>query len=115
MNFNELPQFQKEFKQLKKKYRSLSEDMALFRNIVSIVPLGNSKRFKKLHQADDLYVMKARLVCRYLKDDSLRIIYAYQASMELIEFIELYFKGDKQNHDMGRIREHLKQYVSHAV
>ncbi len=35
--------------------------------------------------------------------------------MELIEFIELYFKGDKENHDIGRICEHLKQYGSHAV
>ncbi len=115
MNFNELPQFQKEFKQLTKEYRSLSQDLEQFRKIVLAVPSSKGKHFHTLHEADGLYILKARLFCKYLRGSSLRIIYAYQASMELIEFIELYFKGDKENHDIGRICEHLKQYGSHAV
>ncbi len=33
----------------------------------------------------------------------IRIIYAYYESEDVIEFIEIYFKGDKANEDKKRI------------
>lgn len=33
----------------------------------------------------------------------IRIIYAYIADKDRLEFIEMYFKGDKENEDKGRI------------
>jgi len=110
MNFNELPKFQKEFKRLRRKYKSLSEDLQEFCNVVSVVPLGNSKHFNVITQTELLYIIKARFFCRYLKGTSLRIIYSYFEQEQRIEFIELYFKGDKENEDRERIREYLKNY-----
>jgi len=108
MNFNKLPEFQKEFKRLGKKYKSLSDDLQEFCNVVSAVPLGNSKHFKVITQTELFCVLKARLFCRYLKGTSLRIVYSYFEREQRIEFIELYFKGDKENEDRERIKEYLK-------
>jgi hypothetical protein len=33
----------------------------------------------------------------------IRIIYAYYENEDVIEFIEIYFKGDKENEDKNRI------------
>ena len=108
MNFNELPEFTKECKRLAKKYKSLPNDLQEFRNVVSVVPLGNSKHFNIVTQTESVKIVKARLFCRYLRGSSLRIIYAYIEDKKRIEFIEIYFKGNKKNEDRERIRQYLK-------
>lgn len=108
MNFDELPEFEKEIKRLGKKYKSLPDDLREFCNVVSVVPLGNSKHFNVITQTELFCVVKARLFCRYLKGTSkLRIIYSYFEQEKRIEFIEVYFKGDKENEDRERIKEYL--------
>ena len=108
MNFDELPEFKKECKRLARKYRSLSEDLKEFRKVVSVIPLGNSKHFTVIEQIDVLRIVKARLFCRYLKGSSLRVIYSYSERVQRIEFIEIYYKGDKENEDRKRIQQYLK-------
>jgi len=110
ITFDELPEFQKDCKRLGKKYKSLIDDLKEFRNVVSIVPLGNSKHFIIITQIKVLYIVKARLFCRYLKGSSLRVIYAYFEQEQRIEFIEAYFKGDKENENHDRIMEYLNSY-----
>ncbi len=110
MSFDELPEFQKELKRLARKYKSLPEDLQEFRNVVSAVPLGNSRHFSVITQTEDLYIVKARLFCRYLKGSSLRIMYSYFAQEQRIEFIELYFKGDRENENRDRIKEYLQSH-----
>lgn len=112
MNFNELPEFQKEYKRLGKKYKSLANDLKEFRNVVSVIPFGNSKHFNVITQNEVFCIVKARLFCRYLKGSSLRIIYAYCGQEQRIEFIELYFKGDKENEDRARIEDYVKKNQS---
>ena len=109
MNFDELPEFQKECKRLAGKYRSLPEDLKEFRKVVSVIPLGNSKHFSVITRNNDLRIVKARLFCRYLKGSSLRVIYSYSEREQRIEFIEIYFKGDKENEDRKRIRQYLSR------
>ena len=108
MNFDELPEFKKECKRLARKYRSLSEDLKEFRKVVSVIPLENSKHFAVIEQNDVLRIVKARLFCRYLKGSSLRVIYSYSERAQRIEFIEIYYKGDKENEDRKRIQQYLK-------
>jgi len=110
ITFDELPEFQKDCKRLGKKYKSLIDDLKEFRNVVSIVPLGNSKHFIIITQIKVLYIVKARLFCRYLKGSSLRVIYAYFEQEQRIEFIEVYFKGNKENENHDRIMEYLNSY-----
>jgi len=108
MNFNEIPEFSKEFKYKAKKYLSLVRDLEMFKKIISKFPLGNGKHFAVITIRDDIKIMKARLFCEYLSKSSLRIIYSYRERESLIEFLELYFKGDKSNEDRERIKEYLK-------
>ncbi len=109
-SFNELPKFSKEFKRFLKKYRSLSDDLVEFKRIVSVIPLGNSKHFSVITKIERRIIVKARLFCRYLKGSSLRIIYAFHCQSCKIDFIEIYFKGEKENEDYERIKEYLKNF-----
>lgn len=112
MRFNELSQFSKEFKQLSKKYLSLAGDLDEFKKIVAAIPLGNGKHFNIITRSGGAVIIKARLFCRYLKGSSLRIIYSYIQERNTIEFIELYFKGNKENEDHERIKQYLFQMKS---
>ena len=109
MNFEEMPEFIKDFKKLGKKYRSLPEDMKQFRKIVLKFPLGSKKHFNVLKSLDGLSIVKARLSCQYLKGSSLRIVYAYCETKGKIEFIEIYSKSDKQREDRKRLRSYISQ------
>ncbi|HEC93801.1 MAG TPA: hypothetical protein ENI56_00270 [Candidatus Kaiserbacteria bacterium] len=110
ISFNELPEFHKELKRFGKKYKSLPNDLQEFCNVVSTVPLGNSKHFNVITQTEILHIVKARLFCRYLKGSSFRIIYSYFEQGQQIEFLELYFKGDKECKNRERIKKYLKNY-----
>ena len=85
-----------------------SEDLKEFRKVVSVIPLGNSKHFTVMERNDVLCIVKARLFCRYLKGSSLRVVYSYSERAQRIEFIEIYYKGDKENEDRKRIQQYLK-------
>ena len=110
MTFDERPEFEKERKRLARKYRSLSEDLREFRNVVSVAPLGNQKHFVVIARDENVHVVKARLFCRYLKGSSLRVIYSYFEQEQRIEFIEIYYKGDKENEDRQRVKEYLTRH-----
>ena len=108
MNFSELPEFRKEFKRLARKYKSLPDDLREFCSVVSSIPLGNGKHFAVIAQTERIHIIKVRFFCRCLKGSSLRIVYARLEKKQRIEFIELYYKGDKENEDCERIKDYLK-------
>ena len=115
MNFKNTAEFQKDFKRLSKKFRSLASDLIEFKKILNEAPLGIGKHFNVITKTDYLYVIKARFFCKSLKEKDLRVIYAYIENHQIIEmvgidFIELYFKGDKENEDRERIKEYLKNF-----
>ena len=107
-NFNELPVFSKEFKQFAKKYKSLPDDLKEFKRVLAAIPLGTGKHFNVVTKNEQRVIVKARFFCRYLKGSSLRIIYGYRENSAAIDFIEIYFKGDKENENRDRIAEYLK-------
>ena len=110
---HKLSEFEKDFKKLKKRFRTLESDLNNFINtqlkmfhkldidnkgIVEIQGLG----------IEYLKIYKARkFACRSLKGtgsrSGIRIIYAYYPDLDKIEFIEIYYKGDKENEDSERI------------
>lgn len=115
MNFENTAEFQKDFKRLSKKFKSLDGDLFEFKKILSESPLGIGKHFNVITKIDHLYVVKARFFCKSLKKKDLRVIYAYIENHQIIEmvgieFIELYFKGDKKNEDRERIKEYLRSH-----
>lgn len=110
----EWPEFQRDFKKLLKKFRSLKEDFATFKKVslkayhklgetnVGIVPVSDLGI-----QNPKIYKVK-KFACRALRgrgaQSGMRIIYACFQDRDKIEFIEIYFKGDTENEDRERIK-----------
>lgn len=113
--FNEvkpLPEFDKDLRKLKK-FRTLKDDLDIFTekqlNLFHKLGIDN----KGIVQISNLgiecpKIYKARkFACRALKGkgsaSGIRVIYAYFEVEDRIEFIEIYYKGDKENEDRERI------------
>lgn len=114
-----LPEFEKDFKKLLKKFRTLEEDLEIFiktelnlyhklgidnKGILQIPGLGmeNPKTYKA-----------KKFACRSLKgkgvQSGIRVIYAYYEKEDKVELIEIYYKGDKENEDRERILKYYKK------
>ncbi len=105
--FNKLPEFEKELKQLSKKYRSLICDISDFEDIIKNNPTGFGKNFVIIHSSPNVKIVKARIACESLQNRNIRIIYAYHNDCFEFMYIEVYFKGDKANEDKSRIKKYL--------
>lgn len=113
MNFKQTDEFTKDFKHYFKRYKTLLDDIEELKKVLNIQPLGIGRNFAVITKQNNVTIVKARLFCRSLKKNSLRLIYVYINncnSIELIaiEFVELYFKGDKENEDHKRIKRYLR-------
>ena len=117
-----LGEFEKDLKKLLKKFRTLEEDLETFiknqlnlyhklrinnRGIFPISDLGIS--YPKIFKAK-------KFACRSLKGkgvaSGIRIIYAYFEQEDVIELVEIYYKGEKENEDRHRV---LRNYRDRAV
>jgi len=113
-----LPEFEKDFKRLLKKFGTLEEDLQVFieKQLNLLHKLGQDNRgcirISGLGiQYPEIY--KARkFPCRSLKGtgamSGIRVIYAYYPQEDIIELIEIYYKGDKENEDRSRILQKYK-------
>ena len=109
-HFSQLPEFEKEFSKLSKRYRSLSEDIKIFESFIAENPTGLGKNFTIIHSADNIKIVKVRMMCKSLKNRSIRVIYCSHNDRVTFVHIEIYFKGDKENEDRTRIEKYLKNF-----
>jgi mRNA-degrading endonuclease RelE of RelBE toxin-antitoxin system len=108
-----LVEFEKDLKRLSKKFRTLEGDLQTF--IQKQLYLYHKLRIdnKGIFPISDLgisypIILKAKkFACRSLKGkgvaSGIRIIYAYFDQEDVIELIEIYYKGEKENEDRKRI------------
>lgn len=106
--FEHLPEFERELKRLAGKYRSLPDDLSRLEKILVLNPMGIGTNFIIIHRQENIIVVKTRLACNSLKKRSIRIIYAHNVLAATITYLELYYKGDKDNEDRERIKEYLR-------
>jgi len=106
-------QCENEFKQLRKKYRTLADDLERFCKFTLKLenddnfPASN-KNYTLLKQTESVSVFKARMACISLRGNKFRIVYArHEASIEII-VIELYTKNQKEREDQQRIEDYLR-------
>lgn len=111
-HFKQLPEFEKELKKLSKKYQTLHQDLKTLEKVLNSQPTGIGKNFTILHYSEEVILVKTRLACKSLRDRSMRVIYAYHNQTVTFVYIELYFKGNKESEDAGRIAEYLKKNSS---
>ncbi|MGB3922177.1 MAG: hypothetical protein WBL19_02795 [Minisyncoccia bacterium] len=106
--FKSSPEFEKELKRLKEKYKSLDGDLRNLEDILSVRPTGGGKNFKIIHHSEKFKIVKVRLACRSLHKRSLRVIYAHHVEEVTFLYIEIYNKGDKENENHERIKDYIK-------
>jgi mRNA-degrading endonuclease RelE of RelBE toxin-antitoxin system len=111
------PAFEKDLKGLKKRFRTLDEDLEVFIRHsltplhVDQLPNDGIVRINGLGlEAPEIYKVK-KFACKALKGkgamSGIRMTYAWIAGSKTVELIEIYYKGDKENEDRERI---LKLY-----
>ena len=115
-----LNEFDREFKKLLKRFKTLDEDLNNFIKFqlnlthkLNIIEKKNIVRISNLN-IDSPKIYKARrFACKSLKGkgarSGIRIIYAYYEENDIIEFIEIYHKAKKANEDRDRIIEYYKK------
>lgn len=107
--------FEKDLKKLLKRFKTLNEDFKTFINsqlkLFHKLDIDNKGIFE-IKNSGISYprIFKAKkFTSRSLKGkgvkSGIRVIYAYYEDEDKIEFIEIYYKGDKENEN----RERLKQ------
>ena len=111
-----LQEFDREFKKLSKKYKTLKDDIKIFVKV-------QLQLFHKLKQDNQgvfrisnlgisypLIYKAKKFACKSLKGtgsrSGIRVIYAYYEDLDKIEFIEIYYKGSKENEDRDRINKY---------
>jgi mRNA-degrading endonuclease RelE of RelBE toxin-antitoxin system len=117
IEYQELPEFSKEFKKLKKKFKTLSEDFEIARKaaieLYHLKSINNQSAFEipGLNGALPIFKLK-KFACRFLKGrgvkSGIRIIYSWNQPKFKIVFLEIYYKGDKANEDKARIRAYIR-------
>jgi hypothetical protein len=106
--FSQLPEFEKELKKLSKKYPTLVGDINDLKPVLLSSPTGIGKNFTSVSVSDVVTIVKVKIHCESLRARAIRLIYAYHKDRIEFRCIELYFKGDKENEDRGRITQYLK-------
>ncbi len=113
-----IPEFEKDLKKLMKRFSSLEEDLRMFIKVAMNAFHKQKIDSRAIFQISDLgihspKIFKARkFACKALKgkgaQSGIRVIYAYHEEEDWIEFIEIYYKGDKESEDRERIIKHYK-------
>ena len=117
-NFINLSAFDKDFKRLEKRYRTLPEDFSLLKRVLGSIYQGlmeNTNVFVPIESfcGENYTSNKVRkFTCKALKgkgnQSGIRIIFVYEKEKQQITFVEIYYKGDKENED----KERLKNFIS---
>ncbi len=117
INYAQTEEFQKDFKKLLKKYRSLEQDLELVK--IAAIELFHLQKINNLSVfpipgfcTEEILVCKIKkFACRALKGrgskSGIRVIYAFNVNTLKIDFIEIYFKADQENEDRERIKRYL--------
>ena len=114
-----VPEFERDLKKLVKRFSSIEEDLQNF--IKFAVSLYHKQKIdsRAIFHISDIglrspKVYKAKkFACKALKgkgaQSGIRVIYAYHQEEDRVEFIEIYYKGDKESEDRERIVRIFKE------
>ncbi|GBD96488.1 MAG TPA: hypothetical protein ENG83_08820 [Nitrospirae bacterium] len=108
-----LPEFEKDMKKLAKRFTSLEEDLKIFIKVAMNAFHKHNVDSRAIFHISDLGIHSPKIykakkfACKALKGkgarSGIRVIYAYHEDQDKVEFIELYYKGDKEIENRERI------------
>ncbi len=112
-----VPEFEKDLKKLIKRFPSLKDDLKIFIKVAMNAFHKQNVDCRAIFHISDLGIHSPKIykakkfACKALKgkgaQSGIRVIYAYNEVEDSVKFIELYYKGDKENENRDRI---LKYY-----
>jgi mRNA-degrading endonuclease RelE of RelBE toxin-antitoxin system len=114
MNFEELPEYKRDLKDLLKKYRTLKDDLEVVKKVLGVSPDERPPfSFRIENLGIETCVIKVKkIACKSLKgrgvNSGLRLVYALFKEEARIVFIELYHKNDRENEDKQRILKNFR-------
>lgn len=116
-NISHVPEFEKELKRLAKRFASLEEDLQVFMKVAMNIFHKQNIDSRAIFQISDLGIHSPKIykakkfACKALKgkgvQSGIRVIYAYHEEADKIEFIEIYYKGDKKSENRERISKYF--------
>lgn len=117
IQYTETSWFKKDFKKLKKRFRTLKDDLGVLKRnqleLLHIFKIDNGGTFELKGYGNSNYsIYKVKkITCKSLKGkgnkSGLRLIYAFNQNPFQIFLLEIYYKGDKENEDPSRIKNFL--------
>jgi len=112
-------EFEKDLKKLLKRFSSLEVDLQTFIKVAMNLFHKQKIDSNAIFHISDLGIKLPKIykakkfACRALKgkgaQSGIRMIYAYHEEEDWIEFIEIYYKGDKVSEDRERIAKYYKK------
>lgn len=119
MIYDTIPAFDRDFKKLLKKFRSLEEDFVNLKKIhiglLHIRGIKSDDPVEIMGACGDTYKSYKirKFACKSLKGrgnkSGLRVIYVHEPECNKITFIEIYFKADQENEDKARLKEFISE------
>lgn len=117
MTFEELKEFNKDVKKLSKKYRTLSEDIEIVKQVLNVKPEERppfSYRIDGLGTNECIIKVK-KIASKSFKgkgvNSGFRIIYAHFIEEEKIVLIECYHKSKNESENRERIIKYFEKEV----
>jgi len=111
------PEFEKDLKKLVRRFASLEEDLEIFMKVAMNIFHKQKIDSGAIFHISDLGIHSPKIykakkfACKSLKGkgvhSGIRVIYAYHEEEDRIEFIEIYYKGDKEIEDRERILKYF--------
>lgn len=118
-NITHVPEFEKDLKRLLKRFASLEEDLRVFIKVAMNLYHKQQIDSNAIFHISDLGIKSPKIykvkkfACKALKgkgaQSGMRIIYACHEEADWVEFIEIYYKGDKASEDRERIMKKYKK------
>jgi len=106
-------EFEKDLKRLAKRFSSLEDDLRMFIKVAMNAYHKQKIDSNAIFHISDLGIRSPKIykakkfACKALKgkgaQSGIRVIYAYHEEEDWIEFIEIYYKGNKESEDRERI------------
>ena len=120
INYNTIPEFEKDFKKLSKRFKTLERDFELMKkNLLEVhylkgIPVPPKALVDIEGFCNDCYKSQKvrKFACASLKgkggNSGIRVILVYEKDEQKITFIEIYFKGDSENEDGERLKKFVR-------
>lgn len=116
MRFERTKRFDQDVKALRKRFRSLDQDLETLTKVIAVRPIPPTSFSVEIPgYSSEIKIVKVRkMACRSLpgrgSNSGLRLIYAGDG--QTIVFLELYFKSDQEREAHDHILDYINQRAS---